>query len=153
MARIEGLTDATERTFLAGSLFYLAAWALHSFDHVRRGLFDIDIPVQVLGNVQVVLTVVFIWMLANRHRLSPTMAIAIGIPATLGIAMAHLLPDFGSFSDSLWNDGIDWFTWTAVIIEISGSTVLTIVGVKAWREQQVVVDRTSASPVSDSRSS
>lgn len=136
MARIDGLNDTTERTFLAGSVFYLGAWAVHTFDHARRGIFDADIPVQVLGNIQVVLTLVFIALLAKRHRLSPTMAVAIGIPATLGIAMAHLLPDFGSFSDSLWNDGIDWFTWTAVIIEITGSTVLAIVGLQAWREQQ-----------------
>ncbi len=59
---------------------------------------------------------------------------AIGVPTTVGIALAHLLPDFGPVSDSLWADGIDAFTWFAVILEILGTVVLTAGGWMAWRE-------------------
>lgn len=52
---------------------------------------------------------------------------------TIGIAAAHLLPDFGPLSDSLWSDGIDRFTWFAVLLEITGSAVLGVVGWKAWK--------------------
>lgn len=59
------------------------------------------VAVQALGNFQVVLTLGFIWLLWTRHPLAPIAAIAIGIPATIGIAVAHLAPDFGPVSDSL----------------------------------------------------
>lgn len=122
------------RFFHVAATFYLIAWATHAGDHIRRGLFDIPIAVQALGNLQVLLTLGFIWLLWKRHPLGPVAAIAIGVPATVGIAAAHLLPDVGPVSDSLWADGIDAFTWFAVILEIVGTVVLTAGGWLAWRE-------------------
>ncbi len=121
------------RIFRLAAGFYLTAWALHTFDHIRRGIFEVPIAVQALGNVQVLLTLGFIWLLWKGHALAPIAAIAIGVPATVGIAAVHLLPDFGPVSDSLWVDGIDAFTWLAVIVEILGTIVLTIGGALAWR--------------------
>jgi hypothetical protein len=115
------------------AIFYLVAWAIHSADHIRRGLFEIPFAVQALGNIQVLLTLGFAWLLWKRHPLAPIAAIAIGIPVTIGIAVAHLLPDFGPVSDSLWADGIDRLTWFAVILEILGTAVLTAGGWLAWR--------------------
>lgn len=121
------------RPFRMAAGFYLIAWAVHSGDHIRRGLFEIPIAVQALGNLQVVLTLGFIWLLWKRHPLGPLAAISIGVPATIGIAVAHLLPDFGPVSDSLWTEGIDAFTWFAVILEVLGTIVLTAGGWLAWR--------------------
>ena len=121
------------RTFHAAAAFYLVAWAVHTADHLRRGIFEVPVAVQALGNVQVVLTLGFIGLLWKRHPLAPVAAIAIGVPATIGIAVAHLAPDFGPLSDSLWVDGIDAFTWFAVILEILGTIVLTVGGWRAWR--------------------
>lgn len=119
--------------FIAGSCFYLAAWSVHTADHVRRGLFEPAIGVQVLGNLQILLTIGFAWLLWKRHPITPVMAIGIGAPVTLGIAVAHLAPDFGFVSDSLWVEGIDAFTWFAVGLEIIGSATLAIVGWLEWK--------------------
>lgn len=121
------------RLFSVTAGFYLVAWAIHGADHLRRGLFDIPLAVQALGYIQVFLTLGFIWLLGKRHPLAPIAAIAIGIPATIGIALAHILPDFGPVGDSLWTEGIGGFTWFAVILEILGSVVLTAGGWLAWR--------------------
>jgi hypothetical protein len=120
--------------FRYGALFYLAAWAIHAADHIRRGLFDVAVGVQLLGNLQVLLTIGFVWLVWARHPVAPVAAIGLGIPVTIGIAVAHLAPDFGVVSDSLWADGIDAFTWFAVVLEITGSAVLAITGWLAWRE-------------------
>ena len=129
--------DAAKPTPMTGfrmaATFYLVAWLIHSADHVRRGLFDVSIGVQVLGNTQVLLTLGFAWLLWKRHPLAPVAAIGLGVPVTIGIAFAHLGPDLGTFSDSLWADGIDAFTWLAVILELLGSTVLAVGGWLAWR--------------------
>ncbi len=121
------------RIFYFASAFYLIAWAVHTGDHLRRGIFAVPVAVQALGNLQILLTVGFVWLLWKRHPLAPVAAIAIGVPATIGIAVAHLAPDFGPVSDSLWEPGIDAFTWFAVILEILGTVVLTIGGWLAWR--------------------
>ncbi len=121
------------RVFHYAAAFYLTAWTIHTIDHLRRGIFEVPIAVQALGNLQVVLTLGFVWLLWKHHPLGPIAAIAIGVPATIGIAVAHLLPDFGPLSDSLWVDGIDTFTWFAVILELLGTVVLTVGGWLAWR--------------------
>lgn len=128
-----GSIPTTTRLFHLAAAFYLIAWAVHSGDHIRRGLLEIPIAVQILGYLQVLLTLGFIWLLWRRHPLGPIVAIGIGVPATIGIAIAHLLPDFGPVSDSLWVEGIDAFTWFAVILEILGTILLTIGGWLAWR--------------------
>lgn len=125
--------DTAERRFRLAAAFYLLAWTIHTADHIRRGLFDVAIGVQVLGNLQILLTVGFAWLLWKRHPLAPVVALGIGIPVTVGIGFAHLGPDLGPFSDSLWSAGIDTFTWVAVILELLGSIALAVGGWLAWR--------------------
>ena len=51
--------------------FYAAAWAIHTGDHLRRGLNTVSSQVTVLGLTAAVLQVVAIVLVLRRNRYAP----------------------------------------------------------------------------------
>jgi hypothetical protein len=112
---------------------YLAGWALHTGDHLRRGLGAVTAEVLWAGNVSGIIALAAIAMAFAGHRLAPVAAIAAGLPAAFGVAAVHLLPGWGVFSDSLPDRHVDGLTWAAVLVEIGGALVFGLAGVVAAR--------------------
>lgn len=111
--------------------FFLVAWAVHTGDHMRRGLDSVSTEVSALGTTAGVLQIVAIVFVLTRQRAAPLMAVAVGIPAAIGIAAVHLLPDWGSFSDAFpgaGETGVTGFSWFAAILEVTGAAVFAAAG-------------------------
>jgi hypothetical protein len=119
------------------ALFYAFAWAVHTADHVRRGLDVVSAEVSVLGSAAAVLQIVAIVAVLTRARWAPIAAAAIGFPDAFGIAAVHLLPHWSSFSDAFpgaHGTGVNAFSWIAAIVEISGALAFGIAGAYAIRQ-------------------
>lgn len=115
--------------------FYLVAWAIHTGDHVRRGLDVVTTEVAVTGNIAAVLQLVGIAAVFWRQRWAP-LAVVIGFPDALGIAAVHLLPRWSSFSDAFpgaSGTGVTAFSWFAATLEIAGALGFGLAGAHAWR--------------------
>lgn len=104
------------------------AFVLHNADHFRRGL-DVITPYVLWGGVAVgAIAIGSIILVAIDHAYAPLAAVVAGVALGLGAAASHLLPTWSVLSDSLWENGADAFTWTAVVFEVGMSLVFACLG-------------------------
>jgi hypothetical protein len=128
-----------QRLLRYGALLYLVGFLAHTGDHLRRGIDVVTSHVLWAGNVSAVLAVVAITLVLLRHRFGPLAAIAVGLPAAVGVAAVHLLPQWSTaLSDSLPDGNVDGLTWAAVLIEIGGAFAFGLAGLYALRRAPVL---------------
>jgi hypothetical protein len=116
--------------------FYAVAFAIHTGDHVRRGLGVVSSEVATLGTIAAVLQLLVVAAVFLRWRWAAIAAAAIGFPDTVGIAAAHLLAHWSAFSDAFpgaSGTGVTGFSWFAAILEVVAALVFGMAGVHAWR--------------------
>jgi hypothetical protein len=116
--------------------FYLVAWAIHTGDHLRRGLGVVSTEVAVLGSVAAVLQLLAVSAVFLRWRGAAILAAAVGFPDAVGIAAVHLLPHWSSLSDAFpgaHGTGVNAFSWAAAVIEIAGALAFGAAGLYAVR--------------------
>jgi hypothetical protein len=122
------------------ALFYALGLALHTADHLRRGLDASTSQVLVIGNLSTALgiTVAALAVVGNRH--APFLAAITGFPIAFGVAAVHLLPRWSAFSDTFvnaHNTGVTAMSWTVVLVEIAGALALGVAGLAVIREERV----------------
>jgi hypothetical protein len=136
LARTDQANEERAWRWLRGAaVFYAVAWAIHTGDHLRRGLDVVTTEVAVLGTVAAVLQLVAIAGVLMRKAWAPVAAVAIGFPDALGIAAIHLLPRWGAFSDAFpgaHGTGVTPFSWFAAVLEIVGALAFGVTGALAW---------------------
>jgi hypothetical protein len=128
------------------ALFYALGLALHTVDHVRRGLDAITPQVLWAGNVSTVIGITVVVLVVTGSRYGPLLAAVTGIPIALGVALVHLVPEWSALSDSFvgaHNTGVTALSWTVVLIEIAGALALGVVGLHDVSRER---DRTDAAP-------
>lgn len=126
-----------ERLLRYSALFYLFAWAVHTGDHIRRGLDVVTTQVSVLGTAAAVLQIAAIVAVLLHARWAPIAAVAIGFPDAFGIAAVHLLPHWSSLSDAFpgaHGTGVNALSWVAASVEIAGALAFGAAGAYALRQ-------------------
>jgi hypothetical protein len=116
----------------AAALLYLVGLALHTADHLRRGLDAVTHHVFWAGNLSTVVGVTAVVLILTDHRWGPAAAVAAGFPIALGVAAVHLTPTWSAFSDSFIDNHLSWMSWTVVSIEIVGALLTGILGWQAF---------------------
>jgi len=121
------------------ALVYALGLALHTADHLRRGLDAVTGQVLWVGNISTAVGIAVVVLVIVGHRSGPLLAAVTGIPVAVGVAAVHLLPKWSALSDSFLgahNTGVTAFSWTVVLIEIAGAVALGIAGLAVVREQR-----------------
>ncbi len=124
------------RHLRAAALLYAAAWAVHTGDHIRRGLGVVTLEVSVVGSLAAVVQLLCIGAVLTGQPWAAVAAVAIGFPDAIGIAAVHLLPHWSSFSDAFpgaHGTGVTSFSWFAAGAEIAGALAFGLAGASAWR--------------------
>jgi hypothetical protein len=126
------------------ALFYALGLALHTADHLRRGLDAVTTQVLWIGNVSTVIGITVAVLVIVGYRNAPMLAAATGVPVALGVAAVHLLPKWSSaLSDTFigaHNTGVTGLSWAVVLVEIAGALAMGIVGLTIVRtERQAMV--------------
>ena len=91
--------------------FYAVAWAIHTGDHVRRGVGVLTVEVSTLGSI-------------------------VAIAQLLVVAAVHLLPHWSAFSDAFpgaQRTGVTAFSWFAAVLEVVGALLFGMAGIYALR--------------------
>ena len=139
------MTD--ERKLRVAALVYLAGLALHTADHLRRGLDAVTHHVFWLGNVSTAVGIVAVVLILTGHRYAPMLAVAFGFPVAIGVAAVHLLPEWSTaLSDSFVDQSVSWMSWTVVIIEIVGALATGIFGLRLLRGTEPTTASTRQAP-------
>lgn len=123
-------------TLRSATSFYLAAWLVHTIDHARRGLDATGAAVVWAGTIVGLVTAVMATLVLTRHPAAPFVATNTGLGVAAGVAASHLVPRWGPLSDALPGGDVDWFTWVAVLGEVSTAMVLGLVGLRILRQHQ-----------------
>ena len=116
---------------------FLVAVLVHGADHLRRGTDVVTTQVLSAGTIQFVLAVIAVGLVFRGHRLAPAAAIAVGFPSAIGFAAAHLLPEWGAFSDSFTGadvaPGVNALSWVTAVLEIGADLAFGAAGVVVLR--------------------
>jgi hypothetical protein len=126
-----------DRLFRWAAVLFAFALALHSVDHMRRGMDVVPPAVMVAGMAQLILAPVALVLVFLGSRRSPRAAIGLGFLSAIGFTAAHLLPMWGFFSDSFINAPpaarVTTFSWISAIAEIGADLVFGLVGIAVLR--------------------
>jgi hypothetical protein len=129
-----------DRVFRWSAALFAAAVALHTVDHLRRGMDIVPPAVMAAGMVQLVLAVATIGLVFVGNRWAPHATIVVGFASAIGFTAAHLLPTWGFFSDSFINAPpsarVTWFSWVSAIAEIVADVIFGVVGVLVLRARR-----------------
>jgi hypothetical protein len=125
-----------ERWLRYAALFYATGLALHTADHLRRGVDAVTPQVLWLGNISTLLGVTTVVLVLLGHRLGPPFAAFTGLQVAIGVAAVHLLPEWSAFSDAFpgaRGTGVTALSWTVVLIEIAGAFAMGVIGLSIVR--------------------
>jgi hypothetical protein len=124
------------------ALFYALGLALHTADHLRRGLDVLTPQVIWAGNASTAVGITVAILIILGHRYGPMLAAVTGVPVALGVAAVHLLPKWSALSDTFVgarNTGVTALSWSVVLIEIVGALAMGVVGYAIVRENRTAV--------------
>jgi hypothetical protein len=127
----DSVWSSREGLLRSAAVLYGAGLALHTADHIRRGVGVLTPEVYWLGTISTIAGVVTLVLVLARHRRAPLVAALVGFQVALGTAAVHLLPHWSSFSDALpgaRGTGVTLFSWIVVNIEIVGALLMGIFG-------------------------
>jgi hypothetical protein len=141
--RGKGVTEMTERHIWGQSgwdlrlrwaaVFFVVALAVHTVDHLRRGMDVVAPAVMTAGLIQGVAAAITVVLVFRGSRWAPHAAILVGFASAVGFTAAHLLPTWGAFSDSFIDAapaaGVTWFSWVTAILEILADLLFGAAGV------------------------
>lgn len=119
---------------------YAVAWAVHTGDHIHRGLGALTVEVSTAGSIAAVAQLLVVATVFLRWRWAAVAAVAIGVPDAVGIAAVHLLPHWSAFSDAFPGSsgtGVTGFSWFAAVLEIVAALLFAAAGVHALRVSSV----------------
>jgi len=130
--------DTLRRT----AVVFLVALAVHGADHARRGILDLPPLVFWAGNAQTALALVTVVLVWRDHRWAPAAAVAIGFASAIGFTLAHLLPDWGAFSDAFLgapaSAHVTAFSWFAALFEIAADLAFGVAGLRVLKRDGLV---------------
>jgi hypothetical protein len=135
VADVRGTTIAQRRLLRRAGAVFVVGFVVHDLDHARRGLAAVSDQVVWAGTLVAMLATVTFTLIVVGHRSAPVLAAAAGTAIAIGVSATHLLPAWGSLSDSLPDGRVDAFTWTAVLAEVVGALVLGLAGFAVVRQQ------------------
>jgi hypothetical protein len=115
------------------AVIFSVALSVHTADHLRRGMDVVQPAVFTAGMIQGVLAAIAVVLTFQGSRWAPHAAIVVGFASAVGFTAAHLLPTWGSFSDSFIHaapvEAVTWFSWLTAILEILGDLLFGAAGV------------------------
>jgi len=127
-------------------------WALlvmivvHDLDHVRQ---DRALQSELLGvgAIALVTALVSLGLAVREHWLAPAAAVVVGFGNLVGVALVHVAPHWGPFSDPYAAAHVDWFSWAVIVAMMLIGLMLGVVGMRALRSSRQPEGTTvSASP-------
>lgn len=131
-AQVERTADERLRQV---AVVFMVALAVHGADHLRRGLDVMTTQVNWAGRVQFLFAVTAVVLVFRRHPWAPPVAFAVGFASAIGFVLAHLLPEWSSFSDSYTGSrvapNVNALSWATAIFEIGADAAFGWTGLRA----------------------
>ena len=115
----------------AASVGFVAANILHTLDHFRQGLDGLTWEILSAGTLLTLEAIVVLVLVLRRHEWAAPLAAVVGLSGAIGIAAAHIAPNWSALSDSYPQIGADALSWIVMLVEVGAALVLGVAGVRA----------------------
>lgn len=135
-------TEGSARSFRYAAAAYAVGLAVHTLDHLRRGVDALTPQVFWLGMAGTLIAVGAIVAILAGHRRAPELAVFAGFSQAIGVVLVHFGPPMGAFSDPLLGAGPGAGSVAAALLEVIGAVAAGVVG--AWLLRR---SRDASSPV------
>jgi hypothetical protein len=132
---VGSLSEPVKHQLRIALAVYLLGFVIHTSDHERRGIAAVPEGVVWIGTAGSMLVAVIATVVLTNHRNATWIAGFGGLAHGVGVAMSHLLPKWGPFSDPLPGGNVDLATWIAVFGEIAGALLLGFGGLRSIRQE------------------
>lgn len=116
-------------------------WALvvmivvHDLDHVRQGR-ALQSELLGVGAFAMVTALISLVLAVREHWLAPGAAVVVGFGNVVGVALVHVAPHWGPFSDPYGAAHVDWFSWTVIVAMMLLGAMLGIAGARALQNSR-----------------
>ena len=131
--------STAERRLRVTAVVFAVAVVVHGADHLRRGSDVVTGVVRDAGAAQAVLVAFAVVLVFRRHRLAALVAVIVGFLSAFGFGAAHLLPQWGAFSDPFTGSavapGVTAFSWFTAAFEIAAGVAFGIAGLRRMKEE------------------
>ncbi|MCB0975362.1 MAG: hypothetical protein KDB86_12535 [Actinobacteria bacterium] len=135
------------RTLKGAGAVFMAAWWIHSIDHMRRGVSASPDGVIWSGTFVAMLAVISLTLIFTEQKSAALFAAIVFPLVGVGVLLSHLPPDWGPLSDPIiFDSNTDGWSIVAVMTEVLAAFWLGYVAAKAVRSEQL--SSVSAGPVS-----
>lgn len=135
--------DHGDRLLLGAAWVFTIAVVLHGLDHGRRGVDTVALEVFWIGTAAITIEIAVVALIAQRHRLAPLAALAVGASLAVGYVVVHFLPDRGWLSDSLVSaESVSALTWAAASLEVVAAVAVAALGLIVLRQRGGLVSAT-----------
>ncbi|MFN2464803.1 MAG: hypothetical protein ABR598_00885 [Candidatus Dormibacteria bacterium] len=124
-ARIAALLPTAAAAYVVLNLFHVA-------DHVRQGRV-LSPGVTYPGTAVLIVAVALTVLAFRRSRVAAPLAVAFGAVTAIGLVAVHLVPAWGTFSDSYLPLRLDAVSWLSVLALLAAGVAVGICGVAALR--------------------
>jgi hypothetical protein len=105
---------------------------VHDLDHVRQGR-ALQSELLGVGAIAIVTGIGSLVLAIREHWLAPAAAVIVGFGNVVGVALIHVAPHWGPFSDPYSAAHVDWFSWTVIVTMMFVGLMLGIAGIRALR--------------------
>jgi hypothetical protein len=121
-------------TLAVANLVFLATMVLHGADHVRQGTGNLTPEVFWGGMVLGVLALSSLPFTLRRHPRAPLVAAVVGLWTVVAVSASHLAPHWSAASDPYPGQGLDAWSWAAMLSEVAAALAFGVLGaVRAGR--------------------
>jgi hypothetical protein len=128
MATRPSTASAGLDTLAVANLVFLATMVLHGADHVRQGTGDLAPEVFWGGMVLGVLALSSLPFTLRRRPRAPMVAAAVGLGTVLAVSASHLAPHWSAASDPYPGQGLDAWSWAAMLSEVAAALAFGVLG-------------------------
>lgn len=122
---------------LVAHVAFIGAMVLHTLDHVRQGTGRLSVGVLAGGSFLSLIAVAPLWLTFRRHPKAPLVATVVGYYTAVAVTAAHILPNWGVFSDPYPSLTLDAYSWAVMLAEIGMALVFGTVGLLEMRRGSV----------------
>lgn len=124
---------------LVAHLAFIAAMVLHTLDHIRQGTGRLSVGVLAGGSFLGLIAVAPLWLTIKRHPKAPVVAPVVGFYTAVAVTAAHILPNWGVFSDPYPSLSLDAYSWSVMLAEVAMGVIFGAVGLLEMRRGQASV--------------
>ena len=118
---------------LVAHVAFITAMILHTLDHFRQGTGRLSVGVLAGGSFLSLIAVASLPLTFRRHPKAPLAATVVGFYTAVAVTAAHILPNWGVFSDPYSALSLDAYSWSVMLAEIGMAIVFGAVG---WLEMR-----------------